>query len=79
MVTEVHIIKDQISKITKAIELRICIRGAWEGGEEGEVLPIPYIRPWLLPSASFPIYNSLFQSIQSEVRTAFFDKLQALI
>jgi hypothetical protein len=45
MVTEVHIIKDQISKITKAIELRICISGerecGREGGEEGEVLSVP--------------------------------------
>jgi hypothetical protein len=70
MVPEVHIIKNQISKITEAIKLLIGIRGAWGRGEE--VLPIPYIIPWLLPSAPFPIYNSLFQSFESEVRTAFF-------
>ena len=39
MVPEVHIIKDQISKLTEAIDLLICIRGAWG------VLLVPNIRP----------------------------------
>lgn len=77
MVPEVHIIKNQINKLTEATQLLIGIRGAWGG--VGEALPIPYFRPWLLPSAPFPIYNSLFPSFESEVRTAFFNKLQALI
>jgi hypothetical protein len=75
MVPEVfYIIKNQISKLTEAIKLLIGIRGAWGGGE---VSPVPYIRSWLLPSAPFPVYNSLFQLFESEVLTAFFNKLQA--
>lgn len=37
MVPEVHIIKNQINKLSEAIQLLIGIRGAWGWGE---VLPL---------------------------------------